>query len=441
MQLELLLNELCELAIRNNLVNYAAAGGSIYELNAETIKDYPFIFVSPTDDIEVGQSTITYGFTIFYCDRLLADATNDTQIYSVGVSTLKNFLRQVQDLSYVVNVSDYNVRIFSETHKMADYLNGAYARVRITVLEADCPTYFDETGAPLGTYIPSSIGDINVLENLASKNWVVEYVNEHGGGGGGGVDENEVKRLIRQALTAYTKTEKFATINGSGLTNNERYALLKKAVFDAFLSGYTQDKQDIYEAISASTPEDYEQLRGQVSANTENISTISGATNTNAENISTLSAQTSANTESISSLSAFTSGLSFTVSEQAQAIEQVSGATSGISADLAVLSAATETISGATSDLAGFLADLSGFTYSAVSSTTQEVEALAGAVSALSTGKQDVLTAGDNITIQNNVISAAGNVSSTTIFTLVSISQEDYDLLATKDNNTLYIIR
>lgn len=55
--------------------------------------------------------------------------------------------------------------------------------------------------------------------------------------------------------------------------------------------------------------------------------------------------------------------------------------------------------------------------------------------------KQDALTAGSNIAIDaNNVISAAGNVASTTVLTIWSGSQADYDLIATKDPNTLYII-
>lgn len=55
-------------------------------------------------------------------------------------------------------------------------------------------------------------------------------------------------------------------------------------------------------------------------------------------------------------------------------------------------------------------------------------------------GKQATLTAGSNITISNNTISAAGNVSSSTVSSIWTGSQADYDLIDTKDPNTLYII-
>lgn len=271
MGLELLLNELCELAVRCNLVNYAAAGGSIYELNAETIKDYPFIFVSPTDEVEVGQSTLTYGLTLFYCDRLLSDASNDTQIYSVALDTLKNYIAQINELSYVVNVDDYNIRIFSETHKMADYLNGAYARVRITVLESACPTYFDETGAPMGTYIPSNIGDASVLEKLASKTWVIDYINEHGSGGG--VSRKEVEEIVNEAV--------------SGLT-------------------------DDIDAISAATQAISEQTSG-ITAITVEVSEISAATET-------LSADTAQISDDLADLSGFTGQVVSSLTDDLQAL-------------------------------------------------------------------------------------------------------------------------
>ena len=415
MSLELLLNIICDLAIKRNLVNFAAAGPSIYRLNAETIKDYPFIFVSPTNNVVTRKNFTDYTLTLFYVDRLLLDSTNETHIFSIANDTLVNLLRQLKQLEGIVDVSEPTVRLFTETEKMSDRCAGGYTDITITVLnDAECPVIMDETGEMIGTYVPNTLKDLNVLDNLASKPWVAQYVATHASGGtSGGTDARTVQRMIDASLSAYTRTEDFASINGSGITDNETYNLLERDFFNEFLSGYSQDKESIYEAISASTPEDYEALRTQVSANTENIT----------------------------ALSAFTSGLTFTITEQGQIIEQVSGVTSGISANLAQLSASTETLSGATSDLRAFLGDLSAFTYSAVSATTQEIEALSGATVGALAGKQDTLTAGDNITIQNNVISAAGNVSSTTIFTLVEISQEDYDLLATKDNNTLYIIK
>ena len=67
-------------------------------------------------------------------------------------------------------------------------------------------------------------------------------------------------------------------------------------------------------------------------------------------------------------------------------------------------------------------------------------------------GSQEALVSGTNIkTINNESIlgsgnitisggGGGGNISSTTINTLVSISEADYEALATKDSSTLYIV-
>lgn len=358
MSLELLLNIICDLAIKRNLVNYAAAGPSIYGLNADTIKDYPFIFASPTSNVVTRKNFTDYTLTLFYVDRLLADLTNETHIFSIANDTLVNLLRQLKQLDGIVDISEPTVRLFTDTERMSDRCAGGYTEVTITVLnDAECPVIFDETGEPIGTYIPNTLKDLNILDSLASKPWVIQYVADHSGGSSsGGTDEREVKRLIAQALRDYTKTEDFATINGSGITSGETYNLVEKSDFETFYSSYTGDLASVYAAISAATPEDYGALRTQVSANTGNISTISGATVGNIENIT--------------ELSAFTSGLSFTVNEHTENIEQIS--------------ALTQTLSGETSDLRAFLGDLSASTSSAVSSLTEGLETLSGATVALS---------------------------------------------------------
>ena len=341
MSLELLLNIICDLAIKRNLVNYAAAGPSIYRLNDETIKDYPFIFASPTNNVVTRKNFTDYTLTLFYVDRLLLDSANETHIFSIANDTLVNLLRQLKQLEGIVDVSEPTVRLFTETERMADRCAGGYTDVTVTVLnDAECPVIMDETGEMIGTYIPNTLKDLNVLDSLASKTWVQQYVADITFSGG--TDEKEVKRLINQALTAYTKTDNFATINGSGITGNEAFNLLERDVFREFQSDYTQDKENIYAAISAATPEDYETLSGTVVGNVAKIA----------------------------DLSAFTSGLSFTINEHTVNIEQVS--------------ALTQTLSGETSDLRAFLGDLSASTSSAVSSITEGLETLSGATVALS---------------------------------------------------------
>lgn len=358
MTLETLLNITCELAIKKNLVNYSAAGSSIYELNTKTVDAYPFIFVSPTGSIVTRKNFTDYGLTVFYVERLLEDNANDTRTYSVANDTLVNLVRQLRQLTGIVEISEPSVRLFND-ERLNDRCCGAYAEITITVLnDIECGVFFDEEGDFMGTYLPDTLKELDVLNSVASKDWVAKYVADHITEG---MTEEQVKKLLNNALKAYTKTEKFATINGSGITGNEIYNLLESRDFENFVQAYTQNIENIYQAISASTPSDYNGVKAQVSANTENIS----------------------------ALSATTSGMCSTITGHTQDIERLSGITSAHTAEIQALSAQTATntaqISANTvqiSDISDNLGDLSGFTQQAVSSLTQEIENVYTAISA-----------------------------------------------------------
>lgn len=135
MTLEHLLYSIGKVAIRNKVINYAAAGSSIYELNADTITDYPILFASPTGNHEVRTNTTDYEITLYYLDRLLRDSSNDVQIYSTAVEQLKFMMRVIEEINGVVEVADtYTISNFTETESMNDRVAGAYATVTITVM-------------------------------------------------------------------------------------------------------------------------------------------------------------------------------------------------------------------------------------------------------------------------------------------------------------------
>lgn len=135
MTLENLLYNIGRTAIRNKVINYSAAGSSIFELNAETIVDYPMLFISPTGNHEVRLNTTDYEITLYYLDRLLRDSANDIQIFSTAVEQLKLVMRMIENIEGVVEVSDtYNISNFSETEKMNDSVAGAFCTVTITVI-------------------------------------------------------------------------------------------------------------------------------------------------------------------------------------------------------------------------------------------------------------------------------------------------------------------
>jgi hypothetical protein len=135
MTLENLLYNIGKTAIRNKVINYAAVGGSIYELNAENIVDYPLLFASPTGQHEVRTNTTDYEITLYYLDRLLRDKTNDVQIFSTAVEQLKLIMRMIENIDGVIEVADtFTISNFSETERMNDSVAGAFATVTITTM-------------------------------------------------------------------------------------------------------------------------------------------------------------------------------------------------------------------------------------------------------------------------------------------------------------------
>lgn len=143
MTLELLIHTLCELGIKENLVNWTSAGPSVYALNPEDIKQYPLFFLSPTEKINVKKNTTEYGLTIYYIDRLLEDNSNEIQIYSLAADSISNFIRQIRELEFVVEATDPSITLFTQSEKMQDRVAGGYTTVTITVLNnSNCPIYF-----------------------------------------------------------------------------------------------------------------------------------------------------------------------------------------------------------------------------------------------------------------------------------------------------------
>lgn len=165
MTLENLLYNIGRTAIRNKVINYSAAGSSIFELNAETIVDYPMLFISPTGNHEVRANTTDYEITLYYLDRLLRDSANDIQIFSTAVEQLKLVMRMIENIEGVLEVgNNYNISNFSETEKMNDSVAGAFATVTITVINvSEC----------------SDIQTINSFTKLQEKTVIIDENGEY----------------------------------------------------------------------------------------------------------------------------------------------------------------------------------------------------------------------------------------------------------------------
>lgn len=75
-------------------------------------------------------SMFTYSFTFFYVDRLKHDLSNQIEVQSVGVQTLDNILRKLDDLGVYVN-STYTFQTFNQ--RFLDECAGVFCNVSLQV--------------------------------------------------------------------------------------------------------------------------------------------------------------------------------------------------------------------------------------------------------------------------------------------------------------------
>lgn len=139
MNLKELVTNIGELAIQQKLVNYFAAGSSIYSLNPESIDHYPVLFLSPTGNHQAYDNTTRFSLTLYYFDRLLQDNSNDIDIYSSSIENLKNLVIGISGLEGVVETNkNYIIRNFNQ-EQMNDRLAGSYCTIDIVTLnETEC---------------------------------------------------------------------------------------------------------------------------------------------------------------------------------------------------------------------------------------------------------------------------------------------------------------
>lgn len=126
---------ICRLAISSKCFSFAAEG-DVYDLNDKTIKDYPAFLISGTGPHTDNGTTFRYRITMFYFDRLTADDSNSTLIYSTGIEALKNLINALRHDQYILKVSDeitYTPFSGVEAQVLSDRTCGVYAQLDITV--------------------------------------------------------------------------------------------------------------------------------------------------------------------------------------------------------------------------------------------------------------------------------------------------------------------
>ena len=117
----------------------------IFRLNALADARYGvFAFVQGQHSTLVDSNLVTYAFTLFYVDRLKNDRSNQIEIQSVGIQTLDNIIRKLDDLG-IYSETSYSFQVFNQ--RFIDECAGVFCNVNLSV--------------PVGSECPESFADFN----------------------------------------------------------------------------------------------------------------------------------------------------------------------------------------------------------------------------------------------------------------------------------------
>lgn len=109
----------------------------VFRLNALPNAKYGvFAWTQGTHSGDADSSLRTFSFTLFYVDRLRTDEKNQVEVQSVGIETLSNVLKQLEE-AYDVEIGEYSLTTFNQ--RFTDVCAGAFASVRLQVpVESNC---------------------------------------------------------------------------------------------------------------------------------------------------------------------------------------------------------------------------------------------------------------------------------------------------------------
>lgn len=115
----------------------------IFRLNSKSDARYGvFGWTQGQHSASTDSDIFTYSFTFFYVDRLKNDRSNEIEVQSVGIQTLNNILRKLDDIGVFVS-STYNFQTFNQ--RFLDECAGVFCNVTIS--------------APISTFCPEEFGD------------------------------------------------------------------------------------------------------------------------------------------------------------------------------------------------------------------------------------------------------------------------------------------
>lgn len=115
----------------------------IFRLNSKSDARYGvFGWTQGQHSTSAESSMFTYSFTFFYVDRLKHDVSNQIEVQSVGIQTLDNILRKLDDLGIYIS-STYNFQTFNQ--RFVDECAGVFCNVSLQVpVSSMCSEDFHE---------------------------------------------------------------------------------------------------------------------------------------------------------------------------------------------------------------------------------------------------------------------------------------------------------
>ena len=117
----------------------------IFRLNNKADARYGvFAWVQREHSSSIDSNVIAYSFTLFYVDRLKNDRSNQIEIQSVGIQTLDNIIRQLDDLGIFAD-TQYTFQVFNQ--RFLDECAGVFCNVTLSV--------------PVGSLCAESFADFN----------------------------------------------------------------------------------------------------------------------------------------------------------------------------------------------------------------------------------------------------------------------------------------
>lgn len=128
-----------EMAARQQPSINMVVRNDVFRLN--TIPDAKYgVFAWTQGQHEIREDLQTFVFTFFYVDRLTADKSNEVEVQSVGVQTLGNILRSLEDLG--IFPGTWTAQAFNQ--RFLDECAGVFANVRLEVPTGwICPEEFE----------------------------------------------------------------------------------------------------------------------------------------------------------------------------------------------------------------------------------------------------------------------------------------------------------